>query len=201
MQAAADEHHARLARARRQVGERGVRRRRPRRVRREVALVGLRQRGPGLLRALAPVRAAGRLRRVRGAVRRAHRGDRGRRAARRATEMGPLISSGQRQTSLDYLAIGIERGSAPRDRRRHPDGDPGRLLHATGGARRRRQRLARRPGGDLRPGRLHDPVRHRGGSRRGSRTTRRSGSRARSGRATSAARSGSPRASAPGTSA
>ena len=28
-----------------------------------------------------------------------------------STEMGPLISSGQRQTSLDYLAIGIEAGA------------------------------------------------------------------------------------------
>ncbi len=68
-----DEHHARLARARRQVGERRLRRRRPRRLHREVPLVGVRQRGPGLLRAIASTRAAGHLRRVRRAVRRAHR--------------------------------------------------------------------------------------------------------------------------------
>ena len=48
----------------------------------EVAVVGLRQRGPGLLRAVAHVRGACRLRRVRRAVRGGDRRDRGGRAAR-----------------------------------------------------------------------------------------------------------------------
>ena len=53
MQAAAGHDQARHARARRQVGERRLRGRRPREGGRGGALRGLRQRGPGLLRALA----------------------------------------------------------------------------------------------------------------------------------------------------
>ena len=53
-----------------------------------------------------------------------------------ATEMGPLISQGQRQTSLDYLALGEEEGARRVTGGEVPDGP--RLLHAAGGARRRR---------------------------------------------------------------
>ncbi len=80
-----------------------------------------------------------------------------------STEMGPLISSGQR---ADVARLPRDRhggGRASRDGRRAARRR--RVLPAPGRARRRRQRLARRPGGDLRPGRLRDPVRHRGGGR------------------------------------
>jgi acyl-CoA reductase-like NAD-dependent aldehyde dehydrogenase len=40
-----------------------------------------------------------------------------------ATEMGPLISSGQRQTSLDYLSIGIDEGARHVTGGDVPDGD------------------------------------------------------------------------------
>ncbi|MDH5225537.1 MAG: aldehyde dehydrogenase family protein [Actinomycetota bacterium] len=40
-----------------------------------------------------------------------------------STEMGPLISSGQRQTSLDYLALGIEEGARHVTGGDAPDGD------------------------------------------------------------------------------
>ena len=83
MQEAAAEHHPGLARARRQVRERRLRRRRPRRVRGEVDLVGVRQRGAGLLRALAHVRRGADLRRVRRALRRS--GSRRSRSASRST--------------------------------------------------------------------------------------------------------------------
>jgi acyl-CoA reductase-like NAD-dependent aldehyde dehydrogenase len=39
------------------------------------------------------------------------------------TEMGPLISSGQRQTSLDYLSIGIDEGARHVTGGDVPDGD------------------------------------------------------------------------------
>ncbi len=116
-----------------------------------------------------------------------------------ATEMGPLISRGQRQTSIDYLHLGVDEGA-----RRVTGGDvperPG-LLHATGRAGRRPQRHAGRPGGDLRSGRVHPVVRDRGGGDPYWRTTLRTGCRARCGRRTSAAGSASRRASAPATSA
>ena len=71
------------ARARRQVGERRLRRRRPRGGRGGGAGRGLRQRGPGLLRALAdPGRALGHGR-VHGGARARGEGDAGRRPARR----------------------------------------------------------------------------------------------------------------------
>jgi betaine-aldehyde dehydrogenase len=40
-----------------------------------------------------------------------------------ATEMGPLISAGQRQTAVDYLAIGIEEGARHVTGGEVPDGD------------------------------------------------------------------------------
>ena len=68
MQAGRRTASAGVARARRQVAERRLRRRRPRRLRREVDLVRVRQRGTGLLRAFAPFVQEGDLRRVRRAA-------------------------------------------------------------------------------------------------------------------------------------
>ena len=90
---------ARHARARRQVGERRLRRRRPRARGGRGAVRGLRQRRPGLLRALAHPRREVRLRRVPAscsstATRGVTVGD----PDDDATEMGPLISAAHRET-------------------------------------------------------------------------------------------------------
>ena len=149
-----DEHHAGLARAGRQVGQRRVRRRRPRR---------------GLEPSLWSVfDNAGQdcCARSRAFVQRpvydefvaADRGaaptrSRSAQPLEESTQMGPMISEGQRRTALDYLEVGLDGGRAPGDRAaRCPDGRP-RLLPAAGRARRRRQRMAGRAGGDLRSGR------------------------------------------------
>ena len=58
MRGAGGDGQARHARARRQVGQRRLRRRRPREGRRRRAVLRVRQRGPGLLRALADPRRA-----------------------------------------------------------------------------------------------------------------------------------------------
>ena len=76
-----------------------------------------------------------------------------------STEMGPLISQGQRQTSLDYLAIGQEEGARLVTGGDVPEGDG--LLPPARRARRRRQLLARGAGRDLRTGGLDAAVRHR----------------------------------------
>ena len=115
-----------------------------------------------------------------------------------ATEMGPLISSGQRQTSLEYLHLGVDEGA-----RRVTGGD-----------------VPERPGYYLRPAVLADvhnewssprtrssgpsrvSCRSRPRRRRSSSpTTPHTGCRGRCGRRTSAAGSASPRASGPATSA
>ena len=79
-----------------------------------------------------------------------------------ATEMGPLISQGQRQTSLDYLAIGQEEGARLVTGGEVPDGDGFYLTPGRAGGRR--QLLAGGPRGDLRPGRVVPAVRHGGRS-------------------------------------
>ncbi len=117
-------HRPGLAGAGRQVRERGVRRRRPRRLRAQVALVRLRQRGTGLLRAVADVRAAAGLRGVRRRFAQATEAIAMGQPMDETTEMGPLISAGQRQTSLDYLALGQEEGARRVTGGEVPD-DPG----------------------------------------------------------------------------
>ena len=99
--------------------------------------------------------------------------------------MGPLISAGQRETVASFVTddapVAI-RGAAP-------DG-PGLLVPAdrAGAGVERGPRRAR---GDLRPGRLRDPVRATRPRRCGSQTTRSTGCRGRSGPATAPARCGS----------
>ena len=80
MRGAAGDDQAGHARARRQVGERDLRRRRSREGRRLGAVLGLRQRRPGLLRTLADPRRALGLRPLRGAARRGDAGRQGRRS-------------------------------------------------------------------------------------------------------------------------
>ena len=146
-------------------------------------LGGLRQRRPGLLRALADPRRARRslddfLEALEPAVEAIAVGD----PLDEATQMGPLISAGQRETVASFVpddAPVAIRGSAP-------DG-PGYWFAPTVLAPVDNRR-PRRPRGDLRAGRRGDPVRRRGGGDRASPTTRSTASPARSGPATARGR-------------
>ena len=143
---------------------------------------GVRQRRPGLLRALAhPGRALGRgrLPRRRSSARCAASGSATR--STRTTQMGPLISAGQRETVASFVpddAPVAIRGSAP-------DG-PGYWFPPTVLAPVSNTRPGG-VGGDLRPGRLRDPVRATSARRSRSRTTRSTACRGRSGRGTARA--------------
>ncbi len=104
------------------------------------------------------------------------------------TEMGPLISADQREKVASYLDGDVPvaiRGSAP-------DG-PGLLVPADG-AGPGLERRPRRPRGDLRPDRLRDPVRGRGGGGADRQRHDLRPLRARSGRATGRRRCGRARA-------
>ena len=117
-----------------------------------------------------------------------------------STEMGPLISAGQRQTSIDYIALGEEEGARRVTGGEVPDGRPGYFM---------RPAVLADVHNDMRvaqeeifgPVACDHPVRHRGGGDADGERLRRTGCRARSGRATSAGRSGWRRASAPASSA
>ena len=88
-----------------------------------------------------------------------------------ATQMGPLISAGQRESVASFVpddAPVAIRGSAPEG--------PGYWFPPTVLAPVA-QRRAPRPRGDLRPGRLRHPLRRRGRGGRGSPTRRSTGSR------------------------
>ncbi|EUA16241.1 aldehyde dehydrogenase family protein [Mycobacterium xenopi 4042] len=79
-----------------------------------------------------------------------------------AAQIGPLISEKQRSRVEGYIAKGIEEGrgwcaAAP------TGGAGQRLLCAADGIRRCRQQDDDRPGGNLRTGAVHHPVRHRAG--------------------------------------
>ena len=74
-----------------------------------------------------------------------------------ATQMGPLVSGGQRDRVLGYIAQGRGAGRHPGDRRRTSQGPRSRLLRRADGFRQRGQLLHHRPGGDLRPGARGDP--------------------------------------------
>jgi acyl-CoA reductase-like NAD-dependent aldehyde dehydrogenase len=79
-----------------------------------------------------------------------------------STEIGPMISEGQRGTSLEYLEIGRAEGAevvcgGSRERAG--------LVPDPGGGRRRGQHDAHRTRGDLRAGAHRHPLRRRGGRR------------------------------------
>ena len=142
------------ARARRQVGQRRLRRCRPGAGRRLGAVLGLRQRRPGLLRALAHPRRAERLRPLRGAARRGDAGRQGRRPRGR----------GDRDGAADLGRAPRDRGLVRRGRAALPRRGTGREgvlvpVHA----RRGRERRPRRARGGVRPRGRGDPVRRRGG--------------------------------------
>ena len=128
-------------------------------------------------------------------LRQAHRGDRGRRAARRGHRDGSAHLAGSATDLARLHRARRGRGRAPCDRRRRPR--PCRLLPAAGGARRRDNDMRVAQEEIFGPGGVHLAVRHRrGGDPHGERHPR-TGCRARCGRGTSAERSASRRASAP----
>ena len=180
----------RVARTRRQVGERGLRRRRSRRLRREVARRRLRQCGAGLLRAQPDPGGGIRARRARCEVRGGNGAARRRRSAR-SEDAGRLADLALAPRTRRRLRGGGEgRGRAPALRRRSAAGRPARARRVPDarGLRRRHARDAHRARGDLRPGRrgVAVPRRSRGDRTRQRLDLRRS--RVRSGRATRSAR-------------
>ena len=153
MRGAAGADQARDARAWRQVGQRDLRRRRPRAGRRRCAVRRLRQRGPGLLRPLAhprPARAYDRfVELLIEATRRSWSGTRRRGHRDGAADLGPA--------PRDRRVVRERRAAFPRRR-----AGRARLLVPVH-ARRGDERRPRRPRGGLRAGRRGDPVRRRGG--------------------------------------
>ena len=80
-----------------------------------------------------------------------------------ATEIGPLVAQRQQERVEKYIALGQEEGArVALGGNGMPDGLVVGLVRPPDRLRRRRQRDADRPGGDLRPGPLGDPVRRRG---------------------------------------
>ena len=153
MQGARIDDQARHARARRQVGEHRLRRRGSRARGRDRAVRGVRQRGAGLLRALAHPRRAERVRPLRRAARRGDARAEGRRPRGRRDRDGPAhLGAAPR----DGRELRRRRAALPRRRA----GRQGLLV-----SRDARRGAARRPDrarGGLRPGRGADPVRRRG---------------------------------------
>ena len=155
---------ARDARAGRQVGQRRVRRRRPRGRRRGRAGRRVRQRRPGLLRALADPRRALGARRVHGRAGGGSRGDPGRRPARRGDRDGPA-DLGRPARDGRVVRAGRRAGRDPGQRARRP-----RLLVPADRPVPGRPRRPRGARGDLRPGRRRRAVPRRGrGGRAGQR--------------------------------
>ena len=192
------EHHAGLARARRQVRVRGVRRRRHGHAASSTRCGGVRQHRSGLLRPQPDLRGASP--RTTSSSRRSPRPRRSRWAAAlaRRPRWGRWSRPRQRQTSLDYLEIGQKRARAWSPAARSPRFDGANGFYLTpGGAGRRRQRDGASPRRRSSAGGVRDPVRRRG--RRDPHRQRQptTASPARCGRATSAGRSVSPRRSAP----
>ena len=80
------------------------------------------------------------------------------------TQVGPVVSAEQLERVTRYVDIGSRRGSRGVPRRQAPRRH--RLLLRADDLHRRRQLDAHRPGGDLRPGDVRHPLRHRGGGDR-----------------------------------
>ena len=118
---------------------------------------GVRQRGPGLLRALAHPRRGIGARPLHGRTRGGGRGDQGGRPARRLDRDGTAHLRGAARDRL-FLR---RRRRAGRDPRQRPRGQG--LLVPAHGARAGVERRPRRARGDLRPGCVRHPVQGRGG--------------------------------------
>ena len=152
-----------LARARRQVRRDRPRRRRPGRDHGGPEVHRADELRPGLRRADPDPRLARQLRQRR---RRARRGGRGGMQVGDpmdpATEIGPMVAQRQQERVEKYIALGQEEGARVVARRqRHARRPVVGLVRPPDGLRRRRQPDADRPGGDLRPGPVGDPVRRR----------------------------------------
>ncbi len=146
---------ARDARAGRQVGQRDLCRRRHGAGRGRRAARGVRQRGPGLLRPLAHPRGAVRARRLpRGARARGARHAGGGPARPRDPD-GPA-DLGRAARDGGVVRARRRSGRDPRERAGRP-----RVLVPADGAGSHVQQRPRRVRGDLRPGRLRDPLRGR----------------------------------------
>ena len=157
---------ARVARARRQVAVDRLRRRRPRPGGHRVGVRHLPRAGRGLLGRLAGPRRAPRLRRVRRSASRTRRGRSGSGCRSRwETQLGALINKRQCDRVYEYVEIGKAEGATVVLGGVRPDrpGARRRQLHRADDLRRRDERHADRPGGDLRPGRRRHPLRRRGG--------------------------------------
>ena len=101
------------------------------------------------------------------------------------TVVGPLVAERQRDAGRGLHRVGRRRGRPRRRRRRAgPAHLPEGLVRAADDPRRRRQRHAGGPRGDLRAGAVVHPLRRRGRRRRASPTTRATGCRAACGPAT-----------------
>ncbi len=139
------------------------------------------------------------LRRLRRRVRAADRAGQGRDAARRGDRDGADDLPGPAPGVARLPRDRRRRRRGAGDRRRDPDRRPvrRRLVPHARGARGRRQLDARRPRGDLRPGRVGHPVHATRPTRSASRTRATTGCPGRCGPATSAGRSASARRSAP----
>ena len=182
--------------------------------RRQVPRRGLRGRRPGRGDRLDPVRCllaerralhgrvahpgrAGGLRRVLRAVRRAGEEHRGRRPAR-PRHRGRRARASRALRQGDELRRARQDGGTPARRRRPSGRFRARQLRGADGVRRCRAGCADLPGGDLRTGRRHHPVRHRRRRPWSSPTASGTGSPRTSGPATSPARTRSRRTSRPG---
>ena len=79
------------------------------------------------------------------------------------TRIGPLVTAAQRDRVRGYIERGVAEGATLADRRRRAAGRAGpRLVRPADRLRRGPAGRHHRPGGDLRPGAVGDPVRGRG---------------------------------------
>ena len=191
-----------LARARRQEpAGRARRRRRPGGRGRDDRLGDLLQQRPDVQRRVAAHRPS---LRPRGAGR-AHRGDRSRAGTGRAARSRDAARLDRRRRQLEkvlgYVELGRREGARVVTGGERVREDTGGFYIGADDPRRRRQRLAGRPRGDLRAGPDRHRVRRRGRGAWPSPTTRRTGWRPGSGRATSIARIAWRARSGPGSSA
>ena len=113
------------------------------------------------------------------------------------TRLGAIVDQVQLNTVMGYIESGKEEGADVRARRQRARQGQRRLLRRADGVRRREARHEDRARGDLRAGAVDDHVQATSRRRSRSRTTSATGSRPRSGAATSRPRTASRNACAP----